>query len=58
MDYLPRMPLPLMKSIRKTEMEVPKQDYKYPLLEHDIALPNDTSPGIDRLDSLPAYMGI
>ncbi|KAF6240796.1 hypothetical protein HO173_001469 [Letharia columbiana] len=52
------MPLPLMKSIRKTEMEVPKQDYKYPLLEHYIALPNDTSPGIDRLDSLPAYMGM
>ena len=54
--FLARMPMAMLKSIRKIEMSLTGQDYECPSLKHYFALPNNTTSGTGRLDCLLDYI--
>lgn len=55
-SFLNKMPVSMLKCIKRIELRLTRQDYKHPSLDYYFDLPYGTTPSIDRLDCLLNYM--
>lgn len=55
-SFLNKMPVSMVRCIRKIEMRFTRHDCVHPSLDHYFVLPDITTPSTDRLDCLLHYM--